>query len=69
MKSFVKEELCEEINGLLILLSRTDANRKLIVDSLHLMDPIHLKEYRDSLVRDLNIGMTKPRDLDLENEI
>ena len=69
MNAFIKEELCEEINGLLILLSRSDANRALIVKSLHLMDPIHLREYKDSLVRDLNIGMVKPRDLNLEDEI
>lgn len=69
MNAMIKTDLAEEINGLLILLGTKDAMRELVVNSLHLMDPIALKEYRDSLVKDLNIGVVKPRDLDLENEI
>ena len=69
MNSMIKSDLAEEINGLLILLGTKDAVRELVVDALHLMDPIALEEYRKSLVKDLNIGVVKPRDLDLENEI
>jgi hypothetical protein len=67
MNTTFKNEICEEINGLLILLSRSDANRALIVESLHMMDPVFLKEYRDSLVADLNI--TKPLPRNIEDEI
>ena len=67
MNTKFKTEICEEINGLLILLSRSDANRALIVNSLHMMDPVFLKEYRDSLVADLNI--TKPLPRNIEDEI
>ena len=69
MNTKFKTELAEEINGLLILLGTKDAVRELVVDALHLMDPVALEEYRKSLVKDLNIGVVKPRDLDLENEI
>jgi hypothetical protein len=67
MNAITKNEICEEINGLLILLSRSDANRTLIVEFLHTQDPIFLKEYRDSLVADLNI--TKPMPKNIEDEI
>jgi hypothetical protein len=69
MNTVIKTDLVEEINGLLILLGTKDAMRELVVKSLHLMSSSTLKEYRDSLVKDHNIGVTKPRDLDLENEI
>ena len=66
MNSTFKNEICEEINGLLILLSKSDANRALIIESLHLMDPVFLKEYRDSLVADLNICKPLPRNIEDE---
>jgi hypothetical protein len=69
MKAMLKTDLTEEINGLLILLGTKDAMRELVVNALPLMSFGTLKEYRNSLVKDLNIGVTKPRDLDLENEI
>lgn len=69
MNTIVKTDLVAEIDGLLLLLSRSDAQRHAVVNALHLMDPLALEEYRQSLVKDLNIGMVKPRDLDLENEI
>ena len=69
MNTKFKTELAEEINGLLILLGTKDAMRELVIDALPLMDPVALEEYRKSLVKDLNIGVVKPRDLDLENEI
>ena len=67
MNTTFKNELCEEINGLLILLSRSDINRTLIIEFLHTQDPIFLKEYRDSLVADLNI--CKPMPKNIEDEI
>jgi hypothetical protein len=66
MNTTFKNEICEEINGLLILLSKSNANRTLIVESLHMMDPVFLKEYRDSLVVDLNIIKPLPRNIEDE---
>ena len=69
MNTMFKTELAEEINGLLILLGTKDAMRELVVDSLDRLNPIEVQAYRDSLVRDLNIGVVKPRDMNLEDEI
>ena len=66
MNAITKNEICEEINGLLILLSKSDASRNLIVESLHLMDPAHLQEYRNMLVADLNICKPMPRNIEDE---
>ena len=69
MNTMFKTETAEEINGLLILLGTKDSMRKLIVDALDRLNPIEVGAYRDSLVKDLNIGVVKPRDMNLEDEI